>query len=114
MVKGVIFDMDGLMFDTERLWDTFWAPCCEKLGLPAPPADFCPGCRGLAGENLRNHIHRYYPALLTRSACWMKCGPTAPHRWPRAFPANRGCANCSATWKPSECRGLLQVPARGI
>lgn len=63
MVKGVIFDMDGLMFDTERLWDTFWAPCCEKLGLPAPPADFCPGCRGLAGENLRNHIHRYYPAI---------------------------------------------------
>ena len=63
MVKGVIFDMDGLMFDTERLWDTFWAPCCEKLGLSAPPADFCPGCRGLAGENLRNHIHRYYPAI---------------------------------------------------
>lgn len=63
MVNGVIFDMDGLMFDTERIWDTFWAPCCEKLGLAAPPADFCPGCRGLAGENLRNHIHRYYPEI---------------------------------------------------
>ena len=33
MVKGVIFDMDGLMFDTERLWDTLWEPACRELGL---------------------------------------------------------------------------------
>ena len=34
MVKGVIFDMDGLMFDTERLWDKMWEPACKALGLP--------------------------------------------------------------------------------
>ena len=34
MVKAVIFDMDGLMFDTERLCDTLWEPACKELGLP--------------------------------------------------------------------------------
>ena len=37
MVKAVIFDMDGLMFDTERLWDTLWEPACKELGLPPAP-----------------------------------------------------------------------------
>ena len=36
MIQGVIFDMDGLMFDTERLWDTLWEPACAELGLPLP------------------------------------------------------------------------------
>ena len=24
MIDGVIFDMEGLMFDTERVWATLW------------------------------------------------------------------------------------------
>ena len=59
-VKGVIFDMDGLMFDTERIWDTFWVPCCRKLGLPDPPQAFYSGGRGLAGDGLRAHIAEFY------------------------------------------------------
>ena len=34
MIKGVIFDMDGLMFDTERIWATLWKPALATLGLP--------------------------------------------------------------------------------
>ena len=34
MIKAVIFDMDGLMFDTERIWATLWEPALAALGLP--------------------------------------------------------------------------------
>lgn len=63
MVKGVIFDMDGLMFDTERLWDKMWEPACKALGrpLPADLAAFSASCRGLAGENLRNQVAKGIP-----------------------------------------------------
>ena len=37
MIQGVIFDMDGLLFDTERVWDSLWPVCFEQLGLPLPP-----------------------------------------------------------------------------
>ena len=88
MVKAVIFDMDGLMFDTERLWDTLWEPACKELGLPLPPdmAKFQAGGRGLAGDNLRRHVAQYIPGdpqkVLTRSGSW----PTSA--LPRACPAS--------------------------
>ena len=65
MVKGVIFDMDGLMFDTERLWDTFWEPACEALGVPMPedrPGFYASG-RGLAGQYLIQHVQKYFPGV---------------------------------------------------
>ena len=65
MIQGVIFDMDGLMFDTERLWDTLWEPTCEALGIPMPEdtQTFFANGRGLAGEKLRAHVQKYFPQV---------------------------------------------------
>ncbi len=63
MIKAVLFDMDGLMFDTERLWDTLWEPACEALGLRMPEDldAFYAGDRGLAGVKLNEHIRKFFP-----------------------------------------------------
>ena len=38
MVKGVIFDMDGTMFDTECLSTKGWIYAGKKLGVDIPVA----------------------------------------------------------------------------
>ena len=37
MVQGVIFDMDGLMFDSEPIWRQCWPPAFERAGLEMIP-----------------------------------------------------------------------------
>ena len=34
MIQGVIFDMDGLMFDTERIYQRAWIEAGRRLGAP--------------------------------------------------------------------------------
>ena len=33
-VKGVLFDMDGIVLDTEKLYTRFWAEAAQALGFP--------------------------------------------------------------------------------
>ncbi len=59
MINGVIFDMDGLMFDTERMWATFWKPALAALGLEYKEG-LAEAERGTAGETSRNIVRKFY------------------------------------------------------
>ena len=59
MIDGVIFDMDGTMFDTERMWATFWEPALAALGLPYLEG-LAEAARGTAGVTTRNVVRQFY------------------------------------------------------
>lgn len=45
MVKGVIFDMDGTMFDTERLLTIAWHKAAGEMGVTIS-TELMDACRG--------------------------------------------------------------------
>ena len=59
MIDGVIFDMDGTMFDTERMWASFWEPALAALGLPYREG-LAEAARGTAGVTTRNVVRQFY------------------------------------------------------
>ena len=59
MIKGVIFDMDGLMFDTERIWATLWEPALAGRGLSYKEG-LDEAARGTAGDSMRAVLRRFF------------------------------------------------------
>ena len=98
MIKAVIFDMDGLMFDTERLWDTLWEPTCRALGLEMPQdlEAFFTGGRGLAGVKLNEHIQKFFlqadPQVIVE-----KIWELAEQRFAQGVPCKPGLAELLET-----------------
>ena len=62
MKKAAIFDMDGLMFDTERIWKDSWNTIVPRYGFepdPTFPREIC----GTSGEHTLEVIRKHYPGI---------------------------------------------------
>ncbi len=70
MIESVIFDMDGLMFDTERVWARLWTPALRRFGFDTVPEGLDEAARGAAGQNLLAVIRQYCGAGIDAQAVY--------------------------------------------
>ena len=39
MIRGVVFDLDGTLLDTEKLYRRFWVEAARRMGYPMDSLD---------------------------------------------------------------------------
>lgn len=62
MKHGAIFDMDGTLLDTERLYQDTWIQLAAEFGQ-TPDPDFPRAVCGSSGEHMLEIIRAHYPAV---------------------------------------------------
>ena len=70
-MKGAIFDMDGLMFDTERLYKQAWRAAGKEMGIDITD-EFHRAVCGTSGEEMVRIIRAYYPDC-DPDPLWRRC-----------------------------------------
>jgi len=60
MIRGAIFDMDGLLFDTEIVFENCWKKVGAEMGLLVSD-EFTHACCGCGRNGLPDVIRRFFP-----------------------------------------------------
>lgn len=58
-MRGAIFDMDGLLIDSEKLWQGMWHTMAEEHGITLP-ASFAGDICGTGGAQTREVLRQYF------------------------------------------------------
>lgn len=67
LIKGVLFDMDGVILDTERLYAQFWMEACHALGYPMTYEQAL-GMRSLSPQAGQAKLESYFGPGISREA----------------------------------------------
>lgn len=62
MIKGAIFDMDGTLTDTEKMYRDTWMELAVQYGQE-PNIAFTKAVSGSNGQEMVDIIHRFYPDI---------------------------------------------------
>ncbi len=66
MIKAIIFDMDGTLFDTERVYSKAWYATGEALGIAKERIDHALAhCRGVNAKSTRRYFETYLADAVT-------------------------------------------------
>ena len=88
-LQAVIFDMDGLMFDSERLWKTFWEPALAKFGREVPEGLPQAAC-GTTGDFAIAAISKYCGPDIDAKAVFEEFYRIAGERFANGVPKKPG------------------------
>ena len=71
MIKAVVFDMDGIMFDTERQGQEAMLAVGKQLGMPDIET-FSVECLGATGASIAVNFAQRYGHMMTSEEFWGK------------------------------------------
>ena len=70
-IRGVLFDMDGLVLDTEKLYTRFWMEACQSYGFPMT-RDQALKMRAANARLSEENLHSFFGPMVDYQKCRAK------------------------------------------